>query len=62
MFVGLVCVLRVVRMRSLRQTDHLPRRVVTTVARRMCDLENIVNKEAMTRVKLQHHIKKKSEK
>jgi hypothetical protein len=29
------------------------------VARRMCDLENLVNEEAIARVGLQHHVKKK---
>jgi hypothetical protein len=44
--------------RSLRRTDHSARGVLPTVARRVCDLENLVNEEAIAHVGLQRHIKK----
>jgi hypothetical protein len=47
----------------LRRTDLLLRGVLPTVARRVCDLENLVNEEAIARVGLQRHLgKKKKEK
>jgi hypothetical protein len=41
----------------VRRTDHLPRGVLPTVARRVCDLENLVSEEAIARVGLQRHVK-----
>jgi hypothetical protein len=45
---------------SLRRADHSSRGVLPTVARRVCvcDLENLVNEEAIARVGPQRHIKK----
>jgi hypothetical protein len=42
-------VLGVVRERALRRTNHSSRGVLPTVARRMCDLENLVIQEAIAR-------------
>jgi hypothetical protein len=44
----------------MRRTDHSSRGVLPTVARRVCDLENLVNEETIARVGLQRHMKKKS--
>jgi hypothetical protein len=43
-----------------QRTDHSSRGVLPTVARRVWDLENLVNEEAIARVGLQRHVKKKS--
>jgi hypothetical protein len=53
-------VLCVVRKRFLRRADHSSRGVLPTVARRMCDLVKLVNEEAIARVGLQRHVKKKN--
>jgi hypothetical protein len=37
----------------------LPRGFLPTVARRVCDLENLVNEEAIAQVELQRHVNKK---
>jgi hypothetical protein len=42
----------------MRRTDHSSRGVLPTVTRRMCDIENLVNEEAIARVGLQRHVKK----
>jgi hypothetical protein len=42
----------------VRRADHSSRGVLPTVARRVCDLENLVNEEAIARVGLQRHMKK----
>jgi hypothetical protein len=44
---------------SLRRNDHSSRGVLPTVTRRVCDLENLVNEEAIARVGLQRHMKEK---
>jgi hypothetical protein len=41
----------------MRRTDHSSRGVLPAVARRVRDLENLVNEEAVARVGLQHHVK-----
>jgi hypothetical protein len=41
----------------VRRTDHSSTGVLLTVARRVCDLENLVNEEAIARVGLQRHEK-----
>jgi hypothetical protein len=43
----------------MRRTDHSSGGVLPTVASRVCDLENLVNEEAIARVGLQCHVKKK---
>jgi hypothetical protein len=48
----------VVRYRSLRRADHSSRGVIPTVARRVCDLENLVSEKAIAHVELQRHVKK----
>jgi hypothetical protein len=58
MFVCCVCC--VLSGRSLRRTDHSSRGVQPTLARRVCDLENLLNEETVARVGLQRHIKKRS--
>jgi hypothetical protein len=42
----------------MRRTDHSSRGVLPTVARRVCDLENLVNEEAIASVGLQRYVKK----
>jgi hypothetical protein len=44
---------------ALRRTDHSSGGVLPTVARRVCDLENLVNEEAIAPVGLQRHVKKR---
>jgi hypothetical protein len=43
----------------MRRTDYSPRGILPTVARRVCDLENLVNEEAIAHVGMQRHVKKK---
>jgi hypothetical protein len=42
----------------MRRTDHSSRETLPTVVHRVCDLENLVNEEAIARVGLQRQIKK----
>jgi hypothetical protein len=53
MDVCLLCVLCVVRWRSLRPADHTSRGVLATVARRCVWSRNLVDEEAIARAGLQ---------
>jgi hypothetical protein len=43
----------------MRRTDHSSRGVLPTVARRVCDLENLVNEEAILRWTAAPHEKRR---
>jgi hypothetical protein len=43
----------------VNEGKNSPRGVLLTVARRVCDLENLVNEEAIARVGLRCHTKKR---